>query len=141
MAKNQPPTNASPPPNTPLQDRSIVRATLGSANGNHRGPKPTKTAVQRMTAAEAQCVSERKKRVFAEKNLADANMKIANLWELNEKRNLDLAQVMTDNKCLSGLLKSNKTLVKKKELDAEKSHMTAQVQLKKDAIKPVKSSK
>jgi hypothetical protein len=62
------------------------------------------------------------------------------IWELNEKRNLDLAQVTKDNKCLSDLLKSNKTLAKK-ELDAEKSHTTAQVQLKKDAVKAVTSSK
>jgi hypothetical protein len=67
MAKNQPPDNASPPPGTPLQDHSIVRATLGNANGNHRSPKPTKTAFQRMTEDEAQSVSERKKRVFAKK--------------------------------------------------------------------------
>jgi hypothetical protein len=92
-----------------------------------------------MTEAEAQCVSERKKRVFAEKNLADANVKIANLWEHNEKRNLDLAQV-TDNNGLSHLLESNKTLAKE-ELDAEKSHITAQVQLEKDAVKAVTSSK
>jgi hypothetical protein len=79
--------------------------------------------------------------VFAEKNLAEANTKNANLWDLKEKRNLDLAQVTTDNKCLSDLLKSQETL-HKKELDAEKSHnTTAQVQLKKDAIKSAKSSK
>jgi hypothetical protein len=140
MAENQPPANASPPPDTPLLDRSIVRATIGDANGNQRGPKPTKTAVQRLTEAQAQASTERKKRVFAEKNLAEANTKNANLWDLNEKRNLDLAQVTTDNKCLSDLLKSQKTL-HKKELDAEKSHTTAQVQLKKDAIKSAKSSK
>jgi hypothetical protein len=61
-------------------------------------------------------------------------VKIANLLELNEKRNLDLVQVTTDNKCLSDLLKSQKTLFKK-ELDAKKCHMTAQVQLKKGVIK------
>jgi hypothetical protein len=123
MAENQPPTNASPPPDSPLLDRSIVRSTIGDANGNQRGPKPTKTAAQRLTEAQAQAASERKKRVFAEKNLAEANSKNANLWDLNEKRNLDLAQVTTDNKCLSDLLKSQKTLFKK-ELDAEKSHTT-----------------
>jgi hypothetical protein len=35
-----------------------------------------------MTEAEAQSASERKKRVFAEKYLAEANVKITNLWEL-----------------------------------------------------------
>jgi hypothetical protein len=77
MAKNQPPANASPQPNTPLLDRSIVRATIGNANGNQRAPKPTKTAVQRLTEAQAQASTERKKRVFAEKNLAEANAKNA----------------------------------------------------------------
>jgi hypothetical protein len=38
------------------------------------------------------------------------------------------------------LLKSNKTLAKK-ELDAKKAHSTAQVQLKKDAVKAVQASK
>jgi hypothetical protein len=93
-----------------------------------------------MTEAEAQSVSKGKKRVFAKKNFFDANVKIANLWEHNEERNLDLAQVTTDIKCLSDLLKSNKTLAKK-ELDAKKSHTTAQVQLKKDAVKAATSSK
>jgi hypothetical protein len=138
MAENKPPANASPPPDSPLQDRSIVRATLGNANGNQRGrSKPAKTAVQE---AETELVLERKNRVFAEKNLAAANLRVANLWELNEKRNLDLAQVTTDNKCLSDLLKSQKTLFKK-ELDVEKAHTASEVQLKKDAVKAVTSSK
>jgi hypothetical protein len=47
---------------------------------------------------------------------------------------------MMDNKCLSDLLKSQKTRFKK-ELDAKKSHTAAQVQLKKDAIKLAASSK
>jgi hypothetical protein len=51
-----------------------------------------------LTEAQAQSASEGKKRVLAKKNLAEANAKTANLWELNEKRNLDLAQVTTDNK-------------------------------------------
>jgi hypothetical protein len=37
------------------------------------------------------------------------------------------------------LLKSNKTLAKK-ELDAKKAHSTAQVQLKKDAVKAVQQA-
>jgi hypothetical protein len=105
-------------PDSPLQDHSIIRATLRNANGNHRGPKPTKTAFQIMTETEAQSASERKKIVFAKKNLAEANVKTVNLWELNEKRNLDLAQVTMD------LLKSQKTLFKK-ELDAKKCHTIA----------------
>jgi hypothetical protein len=117
-----------------------VLATLGDANGNCGRSKPTKTAVQRMTEAEAQCVSNRKTCVFAEKNLSAANLKVANLWDLNKKQNLDLAQVTTDNKCLSDLLKSQKTLLKK-ELDAEKAHTTVEVQLKKDAVKAVTFSK
>jgi hypothetical protein len=149
MAENQPPANASPPPNTPLQDRSIalsvlplassiVRATLGNANGNHRGrSKPAKTAVQE---AETEVVLERKNQVFAERNLAAANLRVANLWELNEKRNLDLAQLTTDNKCLSDLLKSQKTLFKM-EIDVEKAHTTSKVQMKKEAVKAVTSSK
>jgi hypothetical protein len=57
--------------------------------------------------------------VFAKRDSAEANLKITNLWELNEKWNLDLAQVKMDNKCLSNLLKLQKTLAKK---DQESSH-------------------
>jgi hypothetical protein len=43
MAENQPPANAPPPPDTPFQDRSIVRATLGNANGNRGRPELAKS--------------------------------------------------------------------------------------------------
>jgi hypothetical protein len=83
--------------------------------------------------------------VFTKKNLAAANCaaanhRVANLWDLNKKRNLDLAQVTTDNKCLSDLLKFQNTLFTE-EIDVKKAHRTSKVQLKKDAVKAVTSSK
>jgi hypothetical protein len=70
--------------------------------------------------------------MFAEKNLAHLN--ITNLCcELNEKQNLDLAQMKTYNKCLSGFYSScSKACL---------AHTIAQVQNKKDDIKVFQTSK
>jgi hypothetical protein len=43
MAENQPPAHASPPPDTPFQEGSIVLATLCNANGNLGRPKLAKS--------------------------------------------------------------------------------------------------
>jgi chromosome segregation ATPase len=130
MAENQPPANASHQP----PDNIVLRAPLGASNGREPFKKPSSD--HRMLDYE----SERKGRVSAEKNLAEATTKIGNLCQLQEQRNLLLAKLKTDNKCLSDSLKSQKSLAKK-ELDAEKASTQTQIQNKKDAVKVVQTSK
>jgi hypothetical protein len=72
---------------------------------------------------------ERKNRVFAEKELAEANLL---LDKMKCEAKLLLGKMKGEKLTLSDLIKSQKA-VAKKELDAKAAIIEAQVQLKKDA--------
>jgi chromosome segregation ATPase len=139
MGDNQPAGNAYLP-DSALQDCSMVLSNLArdtNVNGN--------SVIQRALD------KERVRRESAERKLADASVKFAQLFELKEKCNLKLASAQTDLKYLSGVSKAAKASAKqsldgqkaqtKKEIDGQKAHATIQLDAKKDALKAANSSK
>jgi chromosome segregation ATPase len=139
MGDNQPAGNAYLPPDSALQDCSMVLSNLArDTNGND-------SAIQRALD------KERARRESAETKLADASVKFAQLFELKEKCNLKLASAQTDLKYLSGVSKAAKASAKqsldgqkaqnKKDFEGQKAHATIQLDAKKDALKAANSSK
>jgi hypothetical protein len=143
--QNQPPGNVLPPADLALQDCSIALQNL-------RGTSSSKQSVKWMLDAErARRASAEKKLSVAEKKLVEAQKKIDHLCELRERINLELAKVATDNKCLTDLLKSRKSLEKtstegqkaasKKQLESHKAQATIHLNAKITVLKAAQSAK